>query len=125
MQLFPRFAPKAVENFVGHARSGYLEGIIFHRVIPKFMIQTGDPLGDGTGGMSIWGREFEDEITDEVKHDRLVFLLSYWCAVSDLNHKVLIQSVWRMLDQTLMVPNSLSRPTLLPGSIRSIPSLDG
>ncbi|KDQ62315.1 hypothetical protein JAAARDRAFT_121409 [Jaapia argillacea MUCL 33604] len=70
MRLFPQFAPKAVENFVGHARSGYFEGIVFHRVIPKFMIQTGDPLGDGTGGTSIWDREFEDEFTDELKHDR-------------------------------------------------------
>jgi len=70
MRLFPQHAPKAVENFVGHARSGYFERVIFHRVIPKFMIQTGDPLGDGTGGTSIWGREFEDEFSDELKHDR-------------------------------------------------------
>ncbi|KAK7048388.1 peptidyl-prolyl cis-trans isomerase cyp15 [Favolaschia claudopus] len=70
MRLFPAQAPKAVENFVGHARSGYFEGIIFHRVIPKFMIQTGDPLGDGTGGTSIWGREFEDEFSDDLRHDR-------------------------------------------------------
>ncbi|KAI5896714.1 uncharacterized protein SCHCODRAFT_02615627 [Schizophyllum commune H4-8] len=70
IRLFPEHAPKAVENFVGHARSSYFEGIIFHRVIPKFMIQTGDPLGDGTGGTSIWGREFEDEFSEELKHDR-------------------------------------------------------
>ncbi|KAF7365190.1 Peptidyl-prolyl cis-trans isomerase cyp15 [Mycena venus] len=70
LRLFPMQAPKAVENFVGHARSGFFEGIIFHRVIPKFMIQTGDPLGDGTGGSSIWGREFEDEFSDELRHDR-------------------------------------------------------
>ena len=70
IRLFPEYAPKAVENFVGHARSGYYEGVLFHRVIPKFMIQTGDPLGDGTGGDSIWGREFEDEFTSELKHDR-------------------------------------------------------
>ncbi|KAG9315709.1 hypothetical protein JVU11DRAFT_3356 [Chiua virens] len=70
MRLFPDEAPKAVENFVGHARSGYFEGIIFHRVIPKFMIQTGDPLGDGTGGTSIWGGDFEDEFSDDLKHDR-------------------------------------------------------
>ncbi|EJC97808.1 peptidyl-prolyl cis-trans isomerase [Fomitiporia mediterranea MF3/22] len=70
IRLFPEHAPKAVENFVGHARSGYYEGIIFHRVIPKFMIQTGDPLGDGTGGDSIWGREFEDEFTSALRHDR-------------------------------------------------------
>ncbi|KAF8899702.1 peptidyl-prolyl cis-trans isomerase [Mucidula mucida] len=70
MRLFPQQAPKAVENFVGHSRSGYFEGVIFHRVIPKFMIQTGDPLGDGTGGDSIWGREFEDEFSDDLRHDR-------------------------------------------------------
>ncbi|KAF4617288.1 hypothetical protein D9613_006113 [Agrocybe pediades] len=70
MRLFPQQAPKAVENFVGHARSGYFEGVIFHRVIPKFMIQTGDPLGDGTGGTSIWNKEFEDEFSDDLKHDR-------------------------------------------------------
>ncbi|KAJ7107293.1 hypothetical protein C8R43DRAFT_204662 [Mycena crocata] len=70
LRLFPAQAPKAVENFVGHARSGFFEGIIFHRVISKFMIQTGDPLGDGTGGTSIWGREFEDEFSDELRHDR-------------------------------------------------------
>jgi len=70
LRLFPQQAPKTVENFVGHARNSYFEGVIFHRVIPKFMIQTGDPLGDGTGGTSIWDREFEDEFSDDLKHDR-------------------------------------------------------
>ncbi|KAI0259831.1 hypothetical protein BC834DRAFT_1045054 [Gloeopeniophorella convolvens] len=70
LRLFPQQAPKAVENFMGHARSGYYDNVIFHRVIPKFMIQTGDPLGDGTGGVSIWGNEFEDEFSDDLKHDR-------------------------------------------------------
>jgi peptidylprolyl isomerase domain and WD repeat-containing protein 1 len=74
LRLFPQQAPKAVENFIGHARSGYYDGVLFHRVIPKFMIQTGDPLGDGTGGTSIWDREFEDEFSDELKHDRYVWL---------------------------------------------------
>jgi len=87
MRLFPQQAPKAVENFVGHARSSYFEGIIFHRVIPKFMIQTGDPLGDGTGGTSIWDREFEDEFSDDLKHDRQAGSIYYesesvnaWCS---------------------------------------------
>ncbi|KAK3094257.1 Peptidyl-prolyl cis-trans isomerase cyp15, partial [Teratosphaeriaceae sp. CCFEE 6253] len=62
--------PKAVENFTVHAREGYYNNLLFHRVIRKFMIQTGDPLGDGTGGESIWGREFEDEITPELRHDK-------------------------------------------------------
>jgi peptidylprolyl isomerase domain and WD repeat-containing protein 1 len=57
--------PKTIENFVGHARSGYYDGVIFHRVIKAFMLQTGDPLGDGTGGESIWGGEFEDEFIRE------------------------------------------------------------
>ncbi|KZP01316.1 peptidyl-prolyl cis-trans isomerase [Calocera viscosa TUFC12733] len=70
IRLFPEHAPKAVENFIGHAKSGYFEGVLFHRVIPKFMIQTGDPLGDGTGGTSIWGKEFEDEFSPSLRHDR-------------------------------------------------------
>jgi len=61
---------KTVENFVGLARKSYYDGIIFHRVIKKFMLQTGDPLGDGTGGESLWGKEFEDEFHKDLKHDR-------------------------------------------------------
>lgn len=63
--LFPDAAPKAVENFTTHAKNGYYNGIIFHRVIPDFMIQGGDPLGRGTGGESIWDRSFEDEFSPE------------------------------------------------------------
>lgn len=69
IRLFPDAAPKAVENFVTHAKKGYYNNTIFHRVIRKFMIQCGDPLGDGTGGESIWGREFEDEFSS-LKHDK-------------------------------------------------------
>ncbi|MBQ2775399.1 MAG: peptidylprolyl isomerase [Clostridia bacterium] len=63
--LFPDAAPKAVENFTTHAKNGYYNGIIFHRVIPDFMIQGGDPLGKGIGGESIWGRSFEDEFSPD------------------------------------------------------------
>ncbi|PWW73710.1 hypothetical protein C7212DRAFT_354036 [Tuber magnatum] len=69
VRLFPEAAPKTVENFVTHAKNQYYNGTIFHRVIKKFMIQGGDPLGDGTGGESIWGREFEDEFST-LKHDK-------------------------------------------------------
>lgn len=58
-RLFGTECPKTVENFTVHSRNGYYDGLIFHRVIKGFMIQTGDPLGDGTGGESIWGGEFE------------------------------------------------------------------
>lgn len=61
--LFPDAAPKAVENFTTHAKNGYYNGIIFHRVIPDFMIQGGDPDGSGRGGESIWGKSFEDEFS--------------------------------------------------------------
>ena len=61
--LFPDTAPKAVENFVTHAKNGYYNGIIFHRVIPDFMIQGGDRTGTGRGGESVWGRSFEDEFS--------------------------------------------------------------
>ena len=61
IKLFPNEAPKTVENFTTHAKNGYYEGIIFHRVINDFMIQGGDPTGTGRGGESIWGSSFEDE----------------------------------------------------------------
>jgi len=69
LRLFPSVAPRAVENFVTHARNGYYNNTIFHRVIRKFMIQGGDPNGDGTGGESIWGGEFDDEFSS-LKHDK-------------------------------------------------------
>ena len=70
VKLFPDETPKTCENFTTHAKNGYYDGLLFHRVIKGFMLQTGDPLGDGTGGVSIWGGEFEDEITRDLRHDR-------------------------------------------------------
>ena len=65
LELFPEVAPKTVENFVTHAKNGYYNGVIFHRVIEDFMIQGGDPTGTGLGGESIFGRTFEDEFSRE------------------------------------------------------------
>ena len=62
VRLFKKEAPKAVENFVTHAKEGYYNGVTFHRVIEDFMIQGGDPQGTGQGGESIWGGTFEDEV---------------------------------------------------------------
>lgn len=70
LKLFTDDTPKTVENFCTHARNGYYDNIKFHRVIKGFMIQTGDPLGDGTGGESIWGGDFEDEFVRTLRHDR-------------------------------------------------------
>ena len=66
--LNPEAAPKAVENFVTHAKNGYYDGLIFHRVIKDFMIQGGDPTGTGCGGESIWGSPFQDEFNLEARN---------------------------------------------------------
>lgn len=68
IKLFPKIAPKAVENFVTHAKEGYYNGVTFHRIIEDFMIQSGDPKGDGTGGESIWGKGFAAEISNQLYH---------------------------------------------------------
>jgi cyclophilin family peptidyl-prolyl cis-trans isomerase len=61
LELYPEEAPKTVENFTKLAGQGFYDGLIFHRVIPEFMIQGGCPRGDGTGGP---GYQFEDEINE-------------------------------------------------------------
>lgn len=66
LRFFPEEAPKAVENFKTLAKNGYYDGVIFHRVIEDFMVQTGDPTGTGTGGESCWGEEFEDEVSEKL-----------------------------------------------------------
>jgi len=70
MRFFPEEAPKAVENFKTLAKKGYYNGLLFHRVIEDFMVQTGDPKGDGTGGESCWGEAFEDEISPKLHYYR-------------------------------------------------------
>jgi cyclophilin family peptidyl-prolyl cis-trans isomerase len=65
-ELYTADVPKTVENFVTLANKGFYNGLIFHRVIPDFMIQTGDPTGTGTGGP---GYKFNDEFSPKLKHD--------------------------------------------------------
>jgi cyclophilin family peptidyl-prolyl cis-trans isomerase len=62
LELFETDAPKTVANFAGLAEEGYFNGIIFHRVSKGFVIQGGDSTGTGTGGKSIYGKEFADEL---------------------------------------------------------------
>lgn len=66
VKFFEEVAPKAVENFVTHAKEGYYNGVTFHRVINQFMIQGGDPEGTGMGGESIWRTDFEEELSPEL-----------------------------------------------------------
>ena len=61
IELYPADAPKTVDNFVKLANDGFYDGVVFHRVIPDFMIQGGDPTGTGAGGP---GYQFEDEFND-------------------------------------------------------------
>ena len=68
IELHPEFAPKAVWNFIKLAKKGYYRGVAFHRNIPKFMIQGGDPTGTGKGGSSIWGKYFDDEFDGPLTH---------------------------------------------------------
>ncbi|KRL03993.1 peptidylprolyl isomerase [Liquorilactobacillus oeni] len=63
IELFPKLAPKTVENFIGLVKQDYYNNLIFHRVIPDFMIQGGDPTGTGSGGTSIWNKPFPDEFS--------------------------------------------------------------
>ncbi|KAI0031442.1 cyclophilin-like protein [Vararia minispora EC-137] len=68
IELWSKEAPKATRNFIALAMEGYYDGVIFHRVVPDFLVQTGDRTGTGSGGESFFGEQFEDEI-----HPRLRF----------------------------------------------------
>lgn len=70
LELMPKVAPKACDNFTQLVEKGYYNGIIFHRVIKEFMIQGGDPTGTGSGGSSVWGKDFEDETNPDVKFNK-------------------------------------------------------
>ncbi|MEG1863305.1 MAG: peptidylprolyl isomerase [Oscillospiraceae bacterium] len=78
VKLFPKVAPKAVENFVKHSKDGYYNGLTFHRVLKDFIIQSGSPDGTPGAGESIWGVEFEDEFSD--------ILHNYTGALAMANH---------------------------------------
>jgi peptidyl-prolyl cis-trans isomerase-like 1 len=68
VELYNDHAPKTCKNFATLAQRNYFNGLVFHRVIPNFMIQSGDPTGTGRGGESIYGEKFEDEISPALKH---------------------------------------------------------
>lgn len=67
LELYDKDAPKTVLNFAKHSSAGYYDGLTFHRVEPGFVIQGGDPIGNGTGGVSIFGATFEDELNPKTK----------------------------------------------------------
>ena len=86
IKLFPEEAPLAVENFLTHAKEGYYDGIIFHRVINGFMIQGGDPEGNGTGGQSIWaGKDDSIDAGNGFKNEISAFLYNIRGALAMAN----------------------------------------
>ncbi|KFZ13295.1 hypothetical protein V502_06698 [Pseudogymnoascus sp. VKM F-4520 (FW-2644)] len=68
VELYADHAPKTCQNFSTLAQRGYYNNLLIHRIIPNFMIQTGDPTGTGRGGSSIYGEKFADEISPDLKH---------------------------------------------------------
>ncbi|BFZ08822.1 hypothetical protein BsWGS_11861 [Bradybaena similaris] len=68
IELYWKHSPNTCRNFAELTRRGYYNGIKFHRIIKDFMIQGGDPTGTGRGGASIYGKNFDDEITEDLKH---------------------------------------------------------
>lgn len=98
-ELYPQYAPKTVENFTTHAKNGYYNGLIFHRVIKDFMIQGGDPTGTGCGGESIWGKSFEDEFSLDARN--------YYGALSMANSGPNTNGSQFFIVQANTVPDSL------------------
>ncbi|ORY67343.1 cyclophilin-like domain-containing protein [Pseudomassariella vexata] len=68
LELYPDHAPRTCQNFLELTKRSYYDNIVIHRIIPNFMIQTGDPTGTGRGGSSIYGDKFEDEIHAGLRH---------------------------------------------------------
>ncbi len=93
IRLFHEECPKTVENFTMHSKNGYYNSCIFHRVIKGFMIQTGDPLGDGSGGSSIWGNDFEDEFIPTLRHNKPFMVSMANCGPSTNGSQFFITSV--------------------------------
>ena len=78
IELYPEVAPNTVRNFISLVEEGYYDGIIFHRVIPGFMVQGGDPTGTGTGGpgYAIKGEFLQNGFPNQLKHDRGVISMA-------------------------------------------------
>ena len=70
IELYCEYAPKSCENFLALCASNYYDNCVFHRNIKGFMVQTGDPTNTGKGGQSIWGKNYEDELDERIKHSK-------------------------------------------------------
>ena len=98
IELYPQDAPKTVENFQKLAEKGYYNGIIFHRVMKDFMIQTGDPTGTGTGGESAFGGDFEDEINNHKVDVGMVAMANRGEDTNSSQFFIVTEKAWPHLD---------------------------
>ena len=115
IKLFPKEAPKTVENFTTHAKNGYYNGLIFHRVIKDFMIQGGDPTGTGMGGESIWGRSFKDEFDPKLHNLRGALSMANAGPNTNGSQFFIVQANTvpsNMLDQMRDMPDSFPEATV-------------
>lgn len=107
-RFFPEYAPKAVENFLTHAKNNYYNNQTFHRVINDFMIQAGDPTGTGSGGNSIWGVPFENEVCRELHNFRGALCMANRGADTNTSQFYIVQNKeLNELDKTV-VENTLN-----------------
>ena len=92
IKLFEKDAPKTCENFITHIKNGYYDGLIFHRVIREFMIQGGDPNGNGTGGSSqrIKGEFSANGVQNDLKHTRGVLSMARSSAMDSASSQFFI-----------------------------------
>ncbi|HFI0150990.1 TPA: peptidylprolyl isomerase [Streptococcus suis] len=132
IKLFPEEAPLAVENFLTHAKEGYYNGLIFHRVINGFMIQGGDPNGDGTGGQSIWaGKDDSIDAGNGFKNEVSAFLYNIRGALAMANAGADTNGSQFFINQNTTDASSQLSTTSHPGKIIEAyknggnPSLDG
>lgn len=127
VRFFPEQAPKAVENFLTHAENGYYNGLTFHRVICDFIIQGGDPNGDGTGGESIWGEPFEDEYSTDLWHFRGALAMAN--AGPDTNgSQFYIVQASKVADETIAEMEEGNVPQVVIDKYKEVgghPNLDG
>lgn len=92
VRFFAEEAPKAVENFLTHAKDGYYDGLLFFRVINGFMIQSGSPENRNVGGESIWGKAFEDEFSPKLHNLRGALCMANSGADSNQSQFFIVQS---------------------------------
>ncbi|MDO7862982.1 peptidylprolyl isomerase [Brochothrix thermosphacta] len=126
IKLFPKEAPKAVENFVTHAKDGYYDGLLFHRVIDNFMIQSGDPKGDGTGGESIWKKPFKNEISNNLYHFRGALAMANAGPDTNGSQFYIVQNKFltaaEIKNDSIQYTNSVKEAY---EKLKGVPSLDG